>query len=466
VASTVLVRAAIVVSFPVAVGGVLGLCESSAHAQGKKAQSAEKPNLVIGEFSGPQSAAVRKKVIATLEKDGQYVIVTKGAGTSVGFDSKQPALAEAATESNALAIVVGKVGKARGGWQLQLAVHNGVDGARIDVVELKGKNVKQLNQNVENQLGMTIADPLAYAQPPAPPEPEKPAEEEVEVEEEVELEGPEAQEEPAEVEAPEEAPLRPSPLNIRVGVRAQARHFRYNEQLHEFQRAAPELPGYQLNAAPAPFIEARWYPFAHAKGGFVANLGLYGGYEKGALFTQSQLEDRLLETSSEQYFVGATWRAPIREHEFSATLTTGKHSFRLGTPADDPVLEFPDVTWTFIRLGGEFRFHFDETFAGFGVGYRFVNPDGEIEEFDPNNPVDQWYPGSAAVGVDAFIYAGIELSELFAVLGGFEIRRYAFTADPRPGEPRIVGGGVDEYPAAWVALQFTLPGEKQPEAVE
>jgi hypothetical protein len=105
-------------------------------------------------------------------------------------------------------------------------------------------------------------------------------------------------------------------------------------------------------------------------------------------------------------------------------------------------------------LGAEARFEFDDLFAGFGVGLRLVDPAGEIEEFD-------WYPDATAIGIDVTIYTGIRLNQSLALIAGFELRRYAFAANSLPGDPRVVGGGVDEYPAGFAALEVTLPGNKK-----
>jgi hypothetical protein len=56
------------------------------------------------------------------------------------------------------------------------------------------------------------------------------------------------------------------------------------------------------------------------------------------------------------------------------------------------------------------------------------------------------------------VLAGYEILPGLDILAGFDFRRYFYTLHPKPGDPNIAGGALDEYIAGWGGIQYRLPG--------
>jgi hypothetical protein len=419
----------------------------------KKAQAAGKPRVVVLDFQGEQGDQVRKWVVAELKQLPDNEVIADKRARELGRPEGDDAV-EAARELQAAAFLAGNVSTKKKAYQLKLSVINGADGSRIEEIEFKGKNKAALKDDINQNLVMKLADPLARSKVPEAEEkpaekPEKAKEEEKEPEEEAEPEE-EEEEKPEEEEPkkePEEAPTEPSdrvsPLEIGLGVRGYSRNFDYNEDLFSRQRT------HQVDAAPSIFLYARWYPLAHGKKqGPFANVGVTGGFEQGFATTTEDVGGNELKTSMNAFFVGLRGRLPLSRHELGLVLSYGQHNY--GISGEAPDRRFPDVGYKYLGFGLDGRFRISSALVGFHLAHRQVLGTGELESAE-------WFPHVKGAGFVAGLFGGQSLSDQFDLMAGIDIHRYYFDMNTMLGDPNIVGGAVDQYLSLWGGISWRLP---------
>ena len=439
----------------VALGGWVPVLHA-APKKAKKEQAAGKPRVVVLDFQGEQGDQVRKWVVAELKQLPDNEVIADKRATALGRPEGDDAV-EAARELQAAAFLAGNVSTKKKALTLKLSVINGADGSRIEEVEFKGKNKAALKDDINQNLVMRLADPLARSKVPEAAEekpaekPEKAKEEEKEPEEEEEEkpeeEKPEPEEEPEKEPeaAPADAGEQPSPLEIGLGVRGYSRNFEYNDDLFGRMRT------HEVKAAPSVFIYARLYPLAFGgKPGVLSNLGITGGYEQGFATTTEDADGRELKTSMNAFFVGLRGRLPLDRHELGLVLSYGQHNF--GITGDD-LRPFPDVGYKYLGVGIDGRFRISSALVGFHLAHRQLLDTGELEE-------TRWFPNVKGAGFVAGIYGGQSLNDHIDLMAGVDIHRYYLDmntpAAPVPVGTNIVGGAVDQYLSLWVGISWRL----------
>lgn len=456
--------------------------------------------IAVGSFAGPQATKIRAKVMEVLRKSGSYEVtdaedIKPGASTA--------AYANMAKAMGANAIIVGVVSKR---FNLTLTVYGG-NGARVDALEVKGGGSFALIKKVENELEITIADPIARAKPggggaaaakPAADEPKggkadagkKPAadeEEEPEIGEETEppAEGGDGGGESSgdsggdsggdagstDVDAPSEH-AKPGlrPLEVIAGLRGYSRTFDYTSVREHTDTSDTELHPYSLPLGPAVIAALRFYPGALFRDDAWSHIGLSARYEFGIAtntqYSQTQ-PDRTtkvtnLTTSSASWMVGLRGRLPIGTHELGMFGEYGTHSFILkGDEAAKPGQPYalvPDTNYTFIRTGVDARFHFGNVMFGGHFAPRFMQ---SVREIDLKGV---WFPGATGAGVDFGIEGGYSILPLLSIVGGVDVLRYGFDfngmPDCKPDAVRCVvaGGATDTYMSGWLGVMLHLDG--------
>jgi hypothetical protein len=236
----------------------------------------------------------------------------------------------------------------------------------------------------------------------------------------------------------------PIALELQLGAGAFSRNLHYTDDLFDALRT------YELDAAPFVFIEAAWYPLAHGTDGAdLAHVGIVGGYEHGFPPVAVTRDGRQFDSASRSYFVGLRGRAPIDRHELGLVGSYGKQDFEVLGDEAAPLV--PDMHYGFVRLGAEARFRFDEFLFGVTLGKRFVLGTGALEE-------SAWFPRAGADAVDGRLYVGHAIVPSVDLVAGVELRRYFFSMNPVPTDPRVAGGAVDQYLSGWGAIVWRLPG--------
>jgi hypothetical protein len=409
-----------------------------------KPKSGGKKRVAVLSFTGSKSGTVRSYAVSALKKaKGIGVVPDKSLrDLELPEDPKAEDIVSAAAILDAALLITGSVDAKKGKYTVDVIARNGADGQVMAEFSLSGRGLLGLRGTVVKDLPKKLAGPFERAAVPEPPE------EQLAAASGSAGDGETAEEEEEEEEEEEASPgddKRPSPLEIIGGIRAFSRNFRYTDDLFDALRS------YKLGAAPAFFIQGRWYPAAHFSGGIPAHIGLTGGYEQG-VFLKSQVSGgEELTTKMSEWYAGLRYRVPFEKHELGVQGTYGKHSFKV---EDDPAAPLvPDVDYSYLRFGLDGRVRVDQILLGAHFGYRMLLDTGELQS-------SAWFPNTGGGGVDAGLFAGYEFITGVALVAGFDFRRYFFSFDPSPGDPLIAGGAVDEYLSGWGGLSVRLPGDE------
>jgi len=436
----------------------LGAFAAPARAQSAPAENAPKKRIFVAGFKGPKPTSARETLTRGLSDDARYEVI---AGEVAPLDDTSPSGVLALAEKyDADVVVSGKTALKKKGWQATLDVYDGGDGRLIESVTLGGRSYD------EYQGALASGDELDGALARALGRPRATADNQVAE--------PEAAEEPNVVEsAPAEAPqkLRPSPLDLRLGARLYARDFSYTDTLAQLFPGGgfTDLVSYNLAAAPMPFGQATWYPAAHFSDRWFAHVGVRGGYEQGVATTVA-FQGGVLEQAHSLWYAGLRGRLPIEfaptsHAELGALATFANHSFSIGGAPGQPAQSvFPSVDYKMLELGGDAEWRIDGLILGAYAKYLLVvdvgSGPGQIASAE-------WFSGTQAVGVDFGGNVGWEISRVFDLLAGIDVRAYGLDF-PAPAadaaQDRVAGGARDRYISFWGGLGIHWPGDAPPEA--
>ncbi len=387
--------------------------------------------IVVLEFEGPGSARARVGAVRALGKRPNAELVPKDdfrdAAERLEADLEQDELTAPATELQVAAVVDGTVTKKGRRWTASVRVRNGLDGAVLGEAQFRGRNPGTLGRAIERGFEKKLGEAVATAEAPEPPEPV------------VEDTAPKTRRRRAKKDDAEEDEDRPVAVEFAVLGKLFSRELSYNDDLFDMLR------GYSLNAGPALKLELRWYPGAHFTGGVLAHAGIDVQYETAfALDSVRAADGEEFPTSSQAFSAGLRIRVPIKEHELSVLGAYGGHSFKIepsgpAMPGAENTPEIPQVDYRFVKIGLESRIHL---IAGLSLmvrgAYLYILETGGISD-------SIWFPNLDAGGLQGEIFAVYALPRGFDVRIGFDFRRYFFTLNPEPGDPRIAGGALDQY---------------------
>jgi hypothetical protein len=460
---------------------------SSVHAKPPAAKGAKQP-IGVGGFSGPQSTKVRARVLKVLRDSGTYEVtevedVKPGASNKVYQNMAQGIAAEA--------IVVGTVSQSA---SLTMNVY-GSNGARVDVVQIKGGSFPKLYKAIDNEVEIAIADPLerahagkgaaaAAAAAPAAAAAKGANDEEDEAPAAKAAATKEDSEEPVDSQASsEEAPAsgddagssEPTasekglrPLELAVGIRAYNRSFKYTGQTWSDSDPNANPPRtlypYNLAIAPAVWLAGRFYPGALFTNGALSHIGIQFRYEFGFATTanyapQGSTTITQLKTKASEYQIGLRGRVPVGHHELGIFGVYGNHSFVLAGDEDPtkgvnaPYAVVPDVHYTFLRFGLDARLYFSKLMIGAQVAPRFLT---SMKEIDKGGV---WFPGATGSGLDVGATAGFQLLPWLMPAIGVDMVRYGFDFNNTPVTPTqkvVAGGATDTYLSGWLGFFATF----------
>lgn len=389
--------------------------------------AAKKRRLVLLELGGSGAPALRAAMEKALSKAGTLELVPE-AEAKAARPEDAPGPADRVLVAAALGATALLKGSATQS-QLSLNVQSGKNSDDIGEVKLKGFGVAGLKRAIDAELVKKLEPILAEALPPVPPREE-------------------LEEEPLEPEAlaPKAEGPRPSPLEAQLSLRGGTRNYRYSDDLFGALRA------YKMGVTPAVAVTARWYPAAHFEGGVVAHVGITASYEQ-AFLIESKAGGEAYDTRSREWQLGLHGRVPLDALELGVDVGLGEHTFEVD---DDPNLPLvPDVSYRFVRGGVEARYRTGKLLVGGSFGYRHVTDAGAIA-------TAAWFPRLEVAGLDAGAFAGHAVLPTLHVLGGVLYRRYWYSLNPEPGDPRVAGGALDSFISGWVGVGFTLPAKGEP----
>ncbi len=414
-------------------------------------ESADTKKVLVGKLKGPKPQSAREWLVEGLEGNDRVTVVGGNDATDISQGASEDEIASFAEKHGADAVILGTTAlQGKKGWAATLYVHNGKDGALIEEIPVEGglwNNYRKAMRDPEMLMAAVSQAQLAEPEPEVDLDGEP--EEEAEVASEPVASG--------DTETPSEAQ---EALELRAGLRMYSRSFRYTGTLAEIfpDQGEPELLTYNLATAPQALVHGTWFPLAHRMDGWMANIGLTGGYEVG-FATSVAFGDEELDQSTSMWWVGPKIRFPFGLHSLGLLAAIGNHQFTIKGDDDVGPLGplFPDVSYSFIDIGADARLRFDSgLLIGAHARYRIVNDTGDLQS-------DAWFPETSAVGFEYGGEVGWMLSENFDLLFGIDGLQYGMNFNPiaeSTPHDRVAGGATDRYVSVWAGLAFRLPGSE------
>jgi hypothetical protein len=280
---------------------------------------------------------------------------------------------------------------------------------------------------------------VAALPPPEPEPPAPPAPQATPASKEPRLEKPRAGEAERSDEAamrvePEPRATQPTWVDIAVGGGFVRRTLGYNEDLFH------ALDAYRLTAGASLQVEAEAYPLERAHLGALSHLGIAGRYNREPGLASVDDANDTLPTLSDAWEVGLKYRWPftLAEGSAAAQLAHQRFSFQIPPGATHtPVI--PGVSYSAARLALGARVPFAERFALLAVvAYLPVFGSGQMGSAT-------YFPRLSVAAVEGGLGAAVRV---FGPIDGrvfAAYRRYYYSMNPKPGDPFIAGGALDEY---------------------
>jgi hypothetical protein len=230
-------------------------------------------------------------------------------------------------------------------------------------------------------------------------------------------------------------------IRIAVGPELVGRRFTYRDDIFE------QLREYDVLATPAVGAVATVYPIGRSRGA-LAGLGLSGRFTHVPSFDSEDGAGGRYTSEARSFSAGARYRYILRSIELAAALDGGSQSFSIAPRGDMAEPEFPAVEYRYLRAGLDLSIPLWSRYAlAAAAGYRHVLDSGEIESAD-------YFPRSSARGFDAELELSAALLWGFDLRAGAALERYGHDLDPAPGDAKVAGGALDQYPRLYLRLGY------------
>jgi hypothetical protein len=207
--------------------------------------------------------------------------------------------------------------------------------------------------------------------------------------------------------------------------------------------------------SPGPEIRAKLevYPLAFASDSFLANLGLFGGFDYGLGVTSKTSSGMTLTTKFQDFLAGIKLRIPLGKVVPDVSVAYGGQTFRL---EGQSTITVPGVNYAFLRPGIGARVFFTPSVdLDVGVGFLYVTSVG-IGAGDIGS--GGLLPNASAYGLDAGLSFGARLVGPVGVRVGGDFRQYGISGNSVSTDPIRVGGAADRYLVAWGGIELVLDG--------
>jgi hypothetical protein len=230
-------------------------------------------------------------------------------------------------------------------------------------------------------------------------------------------------------------------ISIAVGPELYGRHFSYRDDVFE------QLQEYDVTATPALTATGEVYPMVGSRGA-LAGLGAAGHFTHVPSFETEDGAGARYTSEARSFAGGARYRYMLGPVSLAAALDFGQQSFSIESRGDMAAPDFPAVEYRYLRAGlGAAAPLWSRYSVAAAVGYRHVLSSGEIESAD-------FFPRATARALD------VELEIAAALLWGFDVRlgaaleRYGHDLQPEPGDSKVAGGALDQYPRLHLRLGY------------
>ena len=402
--------------------------------------------VVVLEFKGPSSAAVRGHVLAALGEHSEVEVVSskEAARTAQKLSltlNNADDLTRVAQELEVSAFIEGEVTKEGKNLRALVRVRNAATGEVVHEEPWTRKNKAQLKAvrgNFWDVMGPHILATEAPARPvEAPPEPE-----------------PEPEAAPApvmEAEAPPEEPEERMPsgksathpaLVLYAGPRFMWRVLNY-EGITTLSNYKNEFASPGVSAA----VGAVWYPGAHTRNDWLSDLGLEVDFDY-TIGLKSKQENEELSTTAYRLDVGAIYRIPLDTFEPRVRVGYVMQNFEV-----EKATTLPPVNYGSVRLGGGVAVHIIEQLTlDVSLAYFLTLSTGDLESA-------AYASDASASAFQAVLGAIVRFTDAYGMRVDFDFTRYYqdFGSSSNPTF-MLPDSGTDDYRRLTLAFVYTLGG--------
>ncbi len=420
--------------------------------RGERHETASSPRrVVVGEFRGRGAGQARGALVASLSSAGSVELVPRAELEATGADLTSAAgLVEAASRLRVSAYLTGMVSRRGSGWTARITVRSGADGAVVEEVELRGRNLRSLQGVLRRRGWSRLSSAVESTQAPERVAVVDPGADRSPEPDDTVVDGTGVGDAD---EAATDGVLRdealPNALDMAILAHPFSRRLVYNDDLYGLLRE------YSLGLGPAFRLAARWYPGAHFTAGWGAYLGVDILWERAFAIDSKRADGEVFPTRSQAWYLGLRGRIPLGRHEVSVGLGYGRHTFVIDSagpsqPGRLNIPQVPGVDYRSVATQVEMRL---APVAGLRItlsgAYLFLLDLGGIGS-------DRWFPRAKAGGIEAAVTLGWETSSGIELRLGWDVRRYFYRFEPEVGDPFIAGGAIDQYFGYSFGLAYRL----------
>ncbi len=402
------------------------------------AQAQEAKRVVILDFDGPGSAAVRTHVVNALRERDELTMVpvreVENAASRLGVSLEEPDdFVRVAEDLQITAFIGGNLTRKGGMFRATVWVRDGSTGQKRHEEPWSRKKKPQLKA-IQSNLWTIMGPHIEASSAPTKPEP-KPEVSEPKPAAMGGFDDEQAgdEEEPEEDDAPS-APSKQPALIASIGPRVLGRSLSFtNDQLGN-------LRSYETKAAMEIAVSAQWYPGAHFRDDWLANLGLDIDADY-AIGLTSKEGGKELDTTAYELGAGLIFRLPFEMFEPRFRLGYVRQVFTVDT-ADNVFL--PSMTYGSVRMGaGTAVKIIDALSLDVSLAYLLVLSAEELAS-------KAYFPNASVGGYEAGGGVLVRITGPFAARAGIDWRRYSFDLKPQAGAVVRADSATDDY------LRFTL----------
>lgn len=453
------------------------LSPAPAFAKSKRGSSAasstpaRKKSIALGQIDGRKAGEVRGWLRDVLQKNFELT----DAEDFKGKNNKS--YAKIASDLGVEAVVVGKVERSR----LVLSVRDGADGSEVSKIELHAPAGPKLKALIDKRLAKKLfaafgmespSDTAQKSAESSEEEEEEAAEEQGEAEaeaessdgeEEADGESDEGDEGDEKSEATADAASSSTsafPLELSLGFDFSKRSFQFKDTLSQLAPQRPlalPLRDYNSGLDATIVLRGELYPGAFGGDGFLANVGLLGGFGYGIpskiVYKPAGGSQKELKNSVQDWFLGLRLRVPLgAKAQLGFSWVYGAQKYYLKGDETGPLV--PDVIYTYTEPALDLRVALGRVFVQAQLGARLVLDSGELE----NERL--WFKSVGGRGVDGSLKLGFNVTPSVFVFAGGRMVRYGFDFNPVPADAlRVAGGATDQFIGGILGVGYRLPGK-------
>jgi hypothetical protein len=208
------------------------------------------------------------------------------------------------------------------------------------------------------------------------------------------------------------------------------------------------LRSYQLGAAPLLVIDGAVYPMADVNVPVVSDFGIVGGYAQAVGIHSAASESGAVSTQWNSWYAGGRLRFRTGSDRAPVVGVQGAYGYDAFTfESNDATGTYPSVTYQFVRASADVRVPIGRFAAVANGGYLGVLSAGDVASR---------FPRANVGGVDFGIGAAFEIASGFEARLEGSYRRVFYAMNPRPGDPFVAGGALDEFWGAEAKVAYVF----------